>query len=83
MKDTIKKILREFSEKGEEDSMVIYYDDVSLWQPDNSNNRFLFFSDVSDYPKPTTTKIVLVDTKPDRTIKLLNLSYLKTMSLVV
>lgn len=66
MKETIKKILREFSEKGEEDSMVIYYDDVSLWQPDNSNNKFLFFSDVSDYPKPTTTKIVLVDTKTDK-----------------
>lgn len=64
MKNLIKQIIKEeMGSGGDNDSMVIYYDDVDMWQPTGSYNQFLFFSGVSDYPKPNTTNIVLVNNK--------------------
>jgi hypothetical protein len=64
MKNLIKQIIKEeMGSGGDNDSMVIYYDDVDMWQPTNSYNQFLFFSGISDYPKSNTTKIVLVSNK--------------------
>jgi len=67
----IKRIIKEAMGDGDtHDSMVIYYDDVDLWQPQDSYNQFLFFGGVSELPKSNTTKIVLVSNKTNDTIPL-------------
>jgi hypothetical protein len=67
----IKRIIKESMGVGDtHDSMVIYYDDVDLWQPQDSYNQFLFFGGVSELPKSNTTKIVLVSNKTNDTIPL-------------
>jgi hypothetical protein len=67
----IKKIIKEeMGSGGDKDSMVIYYDEVDMWQPTNSYNQFLFFSGVSDLPKTNTTKIVLVNNKTNQSTPL-------------
>lgn len=71
MENFIRKIIKEEMGSGNNhDSMVIYYDDVDMWQPTNSYNQFLFFSGVSELPKSNTTKIVLVNNKTHKSTPL-------------